>query len=152
MLHHQASCNEVRRVYHRKRWKNRDELSHVKSNPTTGRCAICHSYPPWVPRWGTTEGRYGEMYDGAPVQTGLPEIHVSTVRPRPPESEGGHVRALEDEGCSDQSDKPKDPEQNARGQLNGKHGILDDLFCLVKQSEDELAFSFSLTKVYRRGN
>ncbi len=72
--------------------------------------------------------------------------------PAPPESEGGHVRALEDEGCSDQSDKPKDPEQNARGQLNGKHGILDDLFCLVKQSEDELAFSFSLTKVYRRGN
>ncbi len=25
MLHHQASCNEVRKVYHRKRWKNREE-------------------------------------------------------------------------------------------------------------------------------
>ncbi len=65
----------------------------------------------------------------------------------------GALELLEDEeGCSDQSDKSKDPEQDARGQLNGKHGILDDLFCLVKQSEDELAFSFSLTEVYRRGS
>ncbi len=83
------------------------------------------------------------------------EAHPPRKRPEKrirPKAKGRSFRALEDAGCSDQSDKSKDPEQDARGQLNGKHGILDDLFCLVKQSEDELEFSFSLTEVYRRGS
>ena len=60
----------------------------------TDRCAICNFYPPWVPRLGNKEGKDGEIYDGVAIQTRLCAIHLSVVRTRTPQGEGGLVRGV----------------------------------------------------------